>query len=795
MVDSTNSFNPTNINNSKESFQAESFISPHNRCSSSATPNCSSEDIQHKEYDSNKRRRLDDANKTENTQCHFTGQTSHTTNDVCTGGVINQNSPAIFSFWNRNTIENAIKFPGDIQIVLPLEPINIVRFDYSENYMIRSMYLDEFNNVKTSKKEINIQDITNSNIDSSLFEECIYVLRYGWNCNFLGIKKENFLNLISLIYDLKCYSNSDALLTLYKSLLTYIFVYLENRSFNDTFDLTKDDFITHKKHFLPFIYVLYDSIKVTYDLDNKELTFIEKKNVKKEISIQYHDVDEIIIRITPRALELIDQERHTNKSTILNCIISVYKTKGIKISSDNSFFYESKNSDSVRTSAINKLQIENMNTSFIFLFNSMKFIERREVISIEFERIVVSKIDMFFLGRLIYLKTLTLVQCTFKNFKAFYRAVSSKFPELQNLRFVGLNLLTGFLNNLCYMKIEILELLFCNFTVDLRSFKPRELIKLKKFKMNYTSIKFRIIESMMLSKTLEVLSLKGVAFTNYKYPECFENWQKYFRSLDLSYCKLCYTSLKFFSENIKAEKLYLNYFQIESQIVNILNQKSLHISTRKLSLCGNRIDSKLFYIITHFEVLEYLNLSSLKENSYNFYMSEHKFYSKLVDLNLSGNKIKEISFGFAKQLDRLVGLNLFNCNLKPGSLSDFCLGFMNTSLKRINLAGNVLHLSDIIQIGLLINLENFVLSLDNKVFSEFIEKYSALSFQNLETLILILTNLDDAIINFIISQPSLKSIELRNCTIRDKHQIDCKLTPDGFKRRISEDSEITIIDT
>ncbi|TBT99494.1 hypothetical protein CWI36_1957p0010, partial [Hamiltosporidium magnivora] len=204
MVDSTNSFNPTNINNSKESFQAESFISPHNRCSSSATPNCSSEDIQHKEYDSNKRRRLDDANKTENTHCHFTGQTSHTTNDVCTGGVINQNSPAIFSFWNRNTIENAIKFPGHIQIVLPLEPINIVRFDYSENYMIRSMYLDEFNNVKTSKKEINIQDITNSNIDSSLFEECIYVLRYGWNCNFLGIKKENFLNLISLIYDLKC---------------------------------------------------------------------------------------------------------------------------------------------------------------------------------------------------------------------------------------------------------------------------------------------------------------------------------------------------------------------------------------------------------------------------------------------------------------------------------------------------------------------------------------------------------------------------------------------------------------
>ncbi|KAK1348128.1 hypothetical protein LUQ84_002505, partial [Hamiltosporidium tvaerminnensis] len=78
------------------------------------------------------------------------------------------------------------------------------------------------------------------------------------------------------------------------------------------------------------------------------------------------------------------------------------------------------------------------------------------------------------------------------------------------------------------------------------------------------------------------------------------------------------------------------------------------------------------------------------------------------------------------------------------------------------------------------------------VFSEFIEKYGALGFQNLETLILILTNLDDAIINFIISQPSLKSIELRNCTIRDEHQIDCKLTPDGFQRRIFENSEITL---
>ncbi|TBT97836.1 hypothetical protein CWI37_2050p0020, partial [Hamiltosporidium tvaerminnensis] len=542
------------------------------------------------------------------------------------------------------------------------------------------------------------------NIDSSLFEECIYVLRYGWNCNFLGIKKENFLNLISLIYDLKCYSNSDALLTLYKSLLTYIFVYLENRSFNDTFDLTKDDFITHKKHFLSFIYVLYDSIEVTYDSNNNELTFIEKKNVKKEISIQYHNVDEIIIRITPRALELIDQERHTNKSTILNCIISVYKIKGIKISSDNSFFYESKNSDSVRNSAINKLQIENMNTSFISVFVCMRYIEKRELISIEFERIVVSEPDIIFLYCLPHLKTLTLVKCTCEDFEAF-------FPEIY------------------IYKIENIKL-------------------------------------SMLSKVLEVLSFKGIAFTNYEYSECFENWQKIFRSLILSYCKLCYTSLKFFSENIKAKKLYLNYFQTESQLVNILNHKSLHISTRKLSLCGNRIDSKLFYIITHFEFLEYLNLSSLKENSYNFYMSEHKFYSKLVDLNLSGNKIKEISFGFAKQLDRLVGLNLFNCNLKPGSLSDF--------------SGNVLHLSDIIQIGLLINLEKLVLSLDNKVFSEFIEKYGALSFQNLETLILILTNLDDAIINFIISQPSLKSIELRNCTIRDEHQIDCKLTPDEF---------------
>ncbi|TBU06726.1 hypothetical protein CWI38_2517p0020, partial [Hamiltosporidium tvaerminnensis] len=608
------------------------------------------------------------------------------------------------------------------------------------------------------------------NIDSSLFEECIYVLRYGWNCNFLGIKKENFLNLISLIYDLKCYSNSDALLTLYKSLLTYIFVYLENRSFNDTFDLTKDDFITHKKHFLSFIYVLYDSIEVTYDSNNNELTFIEKKNVKKEISIQYHNVDEIIIRITPRALELIDQERHTNKSTLLNCIISVYKIKGIKISSDNSFFYESKNSDSVRNSAINKLQIENMNTSFISVFVCMRYIEKRELISIEFERIVVSEPDIIFLYCLPHLKTLTLVKCTCEDFEAFFRALYLNFPELQKLRFVRLTLLIDFFNNLYYMKIEILELLFSEIYI----------YKIENIKLS------------MLSKVLEVLSFKGIAFTNYEYSECFENWQKIFRSLILSYCKLCYTSLKFFSENIKAKKLYLNYFQTESQLVNILNHKSLHISTRKLSLCGNRIDSKLFYIITHFEFLEYLNLSSLKENSYNFYMSEHKFYSKLVDLNLSGNKIKEISFGFAKQLDRLVGLNLFNCNLKPGSLSDFCLGFMNNSLKRINLAGNVLHLSDIIQIGLLINLEKLVLSLDNKVFSEFIEKYGALSFQNLETLILILTNLDDAIINFIISQPSLKSIELRNCTIRDEHQIDCKLTPDGFQRRIFENSEITL---
>ncbi|TBT97471.1 hypothetical protein CWI37_2246p0010, partial [Hamiltosporidium tvaerminnensis] len=161
IVNSFNSFNPTNINNSKESVQAESYIYPHNRCSFSATPNCSSKDIQHEENDSNKRRRLNDANKPENTHCNFRGPNSHTNDDVCTGGDIDQNSPALFSFGNRTTIETAIKFPGDIQIVLTCEPINIVTFDYSENYMIRSKYFDEFNNVKTSKKEIKIQDISN----------------------------------------------------------------------------------------------------------------------------------------------------------------------------------------------------------------------------------------------------------------------------------------------------------------------------------------------------------------------------------------------------------------------------------------------------------------------------------------------------------------------------------------------------------------------------------------------------------------------------------------------------------
>ncbi|KAK1347604.1 hypothetical protein LUQ84_002869 [Hamiltosporidium tvaerminnensis] len=84
-------------------------------------------------------------------------------------------------------------------------PVDILIFEYSNSYVIRSMYFDNSNSSEINEIYLNIKDITKGNIDIHMFKECLNILCYGWNYGVSGLNNENFLDFIQLLSDLSCY--------------------------------------------------------------------------------------------------------------------------------------------------------------------------------------------------------------------------------------------------------------------------------------------------------------------------------------------------------------------------------------------------------------------------------------------------------------------------------------------------------------------------------------------------------------------------------------------------------------
>ncbi|KAK1347476.1 hypothetical protein LUQ84_003013 [Hamiltosporidium tvaerminnensis] len=688
--------------------------------------------------------------------------------------------------------EDNLKIFENINILLSEDPIDIVKFDYPGNFMILSKHFDDLQKTGSYEIKLNIKDITKSNIECVIFKECINILKNGWNNNFNDLNKEEVLDLIWLLDDLSCYSEADTLLLFYRNLLPFIFSYLKDKSYNDVSNVTCTDFISHKKYFLPFIYLLYDSIRVNYNSKNNELTLIEKKHNESIFSFEKHNIDEILIRTTPRALELINQENSKEKSVLLDCIVGSYRIKGIRISGSNTYFTETKDLDFSCNNITKDSTVYEMNTSFISIFSAIEAFKKEEITYIEFERIVVSDKDFSFLKTLKNLESLVLVKCKTPKKKIFLGKLSSYFPKLKNLHIVGYLLQNEIFNELNVMNIVSLELSCCGYRISTVKIKPFKMDVLKEFRMNYSSLNYKIINPMMLSNSLRVIDMRSVDFLRLLNFEVCENWQKCFHSIDLSKCSLNVILLRYFSSDIKAEILILDRFCNKSHLEIILSQKTLHSSTKKLSLSHNLIDNYILFNVSQFEILECLNMSYLINHSINLSCLEYKLKSKLKDINLSGNRFEKEFLDSISQFKTLSKLNISNCNLNSGFMINLCVGSLIASLKKINISENTLCASDIFRLGLFLNLKHLIVSLDGKVISEYIEEYGTLRCQNLETLELINTNVNDGIKNLIISQPLLKNVKLRNCKIEPNLlTLNCNLSPKFFKKGHIRDTKIS----
>ncbi|TBU02523.1 hypothetical protein CWI36_1094p0010 [Hamiltosporidium magnivora] len=561
-----------------------------------------------------------------------------------TGGVLNSESDTI-----EKNIDECTSFNTELDVsgekqafevsASSREPIDIVKFDYSDLFMIRSKHLDELEKTENNQIRLNIRDNTKIEVYSHIFRECMNVLKID-ETGFSWYKKEDIIELYSFSYRIK-------------------------------------------------------GIKIS----NKDMYYTERKDLNH----------------------------------------------ACKIMNENSIIHK-------------------MNASYVQVFTNTEITESDDIISIEFENIVISNRKN--------LESLILVRCNIPDTN-FLRQLSSYFSKLRNLYIVGFIFNNKFFRYLHVMKIECLDIPFCKY-------KGNPAVERTQRKLHPNKLQdSKFYYAMQCFRDLHMRGFSSVRFIHFK--DC-KNRQKTFRSLDLSFCQINSVYMDFFCTDIKAENLCLDQFYKIDCFKKILNQKSLHTSTKKLTLSNNLMSEDIFSYLAAFEVLEYLNLSFLKCNSVNFLNSDYKFKSKLLYLDLSGNELQKTNFSFINQFDYLSRLDLSDCKLKCEFMSYLTNSFLIASLKVINLSRNILCSSDISRICLLENLIYLVITLDNKVFSEFLKEYGVLECLSLETIVLIHTNVDADIKKFIISQPSLKNVRLRGCMMESNSlTMNSNVSPDFFK--------------
>ncbi|TBU05410.1 hypothetical protein CWI39_0682p0010 [Hamiltosporidium magnivora] len=590
-------------------------------------------------------------------------------------------------------------------------PVDILIFEYSNSYVIRSMYFDNSNSSEINEIYLNIKDITKGNIDIHMFKECLNILCYGWNYGVSGLNNENFLDFIQLLSDL--------------------------------------------------------SFDIFFTSNTKELVFIEKNEIRKLCLDGMNSSEKIIIRTTPIALKFMYKDYSKDKKIILSKLVFSYEILGIRISSDDRYYTAYNNSDIANLFLKSNPGICDVKTFFFSVFCIHDFKKNERIKYIEFERI-----DLTYDSRILgfgfyYLETLILVKCKFNKYPKVLNNVSFYFPNLKILRIIGFRLTNRFFNNLNYLKIETLDISGSNYVGSNLKFCINLPKLLKEFRMDHSYPNYNILESMILNDNLAVLSMRGVDFTCLKNFTSFRNGQKYFHCLDLSGCILDDSMLNFFSINIKSEILILEGFANMNHLQKILNQESLYASVRCLILSNDSLTLSIFDFLCKFKILEYLKISNLSINLLAPFVPDCKFKGYISEIDLSENKLSIFFLYFLCQFHQLKRLSLSMCNLETGFMEILCSTNLSNSLKNLNIAGNRMSEFDIQQIALLKNLNILFVSFDDSVFSGSLRKYGALKSPNLEFLILVFTNVNCDIANFVTMLSSLKSLNFVKCKLID----------------------------
>ncbi|TBU14948.1 hypothetical protein CWI38_0319p0010 [Hamiltosporidium tvaerminnensis] len=77
--------------------------------------------------------------------------------------------------------------------------------------------------------------------------------------------------------------------------------------------MTKSKYLRHLKLLLPFLAVLYNKVDVFFNLNTKKLKFITNLQNRESFKWEMNFTDDSLIRITPEALNYMQQDDSNGK--------------------------------------------------------------------------------------------------------------------------------------------------------------------------------------------------------------------------------------------------------------------------------------------------------------------------------------------------------------------------------------------------------------------------------------------------------------------------------------------------
>ncbi|TBU07122.1 hypothetical protein CWI39_0367p0020 [Hamiltosporidium magnivora] len=641
-------------------------------------------------------------------------------------------------------------------------------FDYSSEFLIRCELFDYHLKLGVDYVTISINDVTKNEVNRHLFSLLLISLRFGYDPALSGLKNEHFLDFVSILTDLSVYSESNALNMLYRYLFSFLLHFEPEFYKNFTLNPYNPFVIRYKQILIPFLDVLFDQIEIISDLSKNEVSFHKIDRIKRSNFLYTFEFYKIKIRITPEALNAMKLNSCAQKRDFFKWFLDFYMIKGIRISTDDSFYSDCKDPDKASDYLKNINSVLETSIMDSDLFQILVQNHKKTIKLVELERVILSEDNIENIKHFSNLEILIFVSCVIYKYRSFLNIIEIFYPKLRILKLIGFRLSSKFFNVLTFSMLEDLDLSLSNYIGNPGCLLLQEKSnRLTSFKMDHTCFCFKIINFFMKSKLLKRLSIRNADLSYFRKNISFLGCHKSFDFLDLSGSTLGKLFLSFFSQNLKSEVLVLKNLKRRYEALTILNQTSLYLSTKHLRYSEDNISRNFFYFLRYFCYLESLEIldTSITMSEWQHFDLSHMF--RLKSVNLSQNRLSDYNFNMLPLGINLDVLNVSECNLNVGLMSFLCFTKKSDSFKKIDISGNQLSMIDLAILIQFKNLTHLKITLANDVMANYFKEYGALCCENLKSLVFVSTSVEVSIFQFVMLQNSLLKLKFKFCTIYD----------------------------